>query len=196
MKAIQVDGGSEFMAVSGLDPEIEAACQARGIALYVLPRSPQMNGAVERCNGAWRSEFYETYDLPDSVNEPRSSKATSTSTITIGPMARLPEKPQPSISRTAQPRDLSRLICAEPDSLFPSRLLRPIFRALSARAAMAINGHRNKSFGPGGGTRRLHPSPFRRAGFGGGEIGSTGDPKDDLSPGMIPPLSGQTYRCE
>jgi hypothetical protein len=23
-----------------------------------------MNGAVERCNGAWRDEFYETYDLP------------------------------------------------------------------------------------------------------------------------------------
>ena len=28
-----------------------------------------MNGAVERCNGAWRYEFYETYDLPDNVNE-------------------------------------------------------------------------------------------------------------------------------
>jgi hypothetical protein len=28
-----------------------------------------MNGAVERCNGAWRYEFYETYDLPGSVNE-------------------------------------------------------------------------------------------------------------------------------
>jgi hypothetical protein len=26
-----------------------------------------MNGAVERCNGAWRYEFYETYDLPSSV---------------------------------------------------------------------------------------------------------------------------------
>jgi putative transposase len=64
VKAIQVDGGSEFMA------EFETACQAKGIALYVLPpRSPQMNGAVERCNGAWRYEFYETYDLPGSVNE-------------------------------------------------------------------------------------------------------------------------------
>ena len=59
VKAIQVDGGSEFMA------EFEVACQAKGVALYVLPpRSPQMNGAVERCNGAWRYEFYETYDLP------------------------------------------------------------------------------------------------------------------------------------
>ena len=28
-----------------------------------------MNGAVERCNGAWRYEFYETYDLPASVEE-------------------------------------------------------------------------------------------------------------------------------
>ena len=61
---------------------------------------------------------------------------------------------------------------------------------------MAINGRRNKSFGPGGSTRRLHPSPRQTAGFGGGEIGSTGDQKDDLLPGMIPPLSGQTYSCE
>ncbi len=64
VKAIQVDGGSEFMA------EFEAACQTKGVALYVLPpRSPQMNGAVERCNGAWRYEFYETYELPSGVNE-------------------------------------------------------------------------------------------------------------------------------
>ena len=43
--------------------------------------------------------------------------------------------------------------------------------------AMEINGRRNKPFGPGGGTRRLHQSPPERAcptvGFGGGEIGST-----------------------
>lgn len=64
VKAIQVDGGAEFMA------EFETACQAKGVALYVLPpRSPQMNGAVERCNGAWRYEFYETYELPSGVNE-------------------------------------------------------------------------------------------------------------------------------
>jgi transposase InsO family protein len=64
VKAIQVDGGSEFMA------EFEAACQAKGVALYVLPpRSPQMNGAVERCNGAWRYEFYETYELPEGVEQ-------------------------------------------------------------------------------------------------------------------------------
>jgi putative transposase len=28
-----------------------------------------MNGAVERCNGAWRYEFYETYDLPSGVEQ-------------------------------------------------------------------------------------------------------------------------------
>lgn len=64
IEAIQVDGGSEFMAA------FEDACQKRGLRLYVLPpKSPQMNGGVERCNGAWRYEFYETYDLPVTVEE-------------------------------------------------------------------------------------------------------------------------------
>jgi putative transposase len=64
VKAIRVDGGSEFMA------GLEVACQTKAITLYVMPpRSPQMNGAVERCNGAWRYEFYETYDLPSGVEQ-------------------------------------------------------------------------------------------------------------------------------
>lgn len=63
VQAIQVDGGSEFMA------EFEVACQERGIALYVLPpRSPKLNGRVERLNGTCRREFWECYggnlDLP------------------------------------------------------------------------------------------------------------------------------------
>lgn len=63
LKAIQVDGGSEFMA------EFEAACQEAGIALFVLPpRSPKLNGRVERTNGTSRREFWELYagdlDLP------------------------------------------------------------------------------------------------------------------------------------
>jgi putative transposase len=62
VQAIQVDGGSEFMAA------FEEACEKKGIRLFVLPpKGPQMNGAVERCNGAWRYEFYGTYDLPSSV---------------------------------------------------------------------------------------------------------------------------------
>lgn len=64
IEAIQVDGGSEFMA------EFETACQKRGIKLYVLPpKSPELNGAVERCNSAWRYEFYAVYDLPDRLDE-------------------------------------------------------------------------------------------------------------------------------
>jgi transposase InsO family protein len=55
--AIQVDGGSEFMA------EFEAACQDRNIALFVLPpRSPKLNGHVERANRTHRIEFWELYD--------------------------------------------------------------------------------------------------------------------------------------
>jgi putative transposase len=57
VQAIQVDGGSEFMA------EFEAACAARGIALFVLPpRSPKLNGHVERTNRTHRNEFWELYD--------------------------------------------------------------------------------------------------------------------------------------
>jgi transposase InsO family protein len=57
VQAIQVDGGSEFMSV------FEEACQERGIALYVLPpRSPTLNGRVERLNGTARREFWECDD--------------------------------------------------------------------------------------------------------------------------------------
>jgi putative transposase len=54
VRAIQVDGGSEFMA------DFEAACQQRGVRLFVLPpRSPKLNGAVERANRTHTEEFYE-----------------------------------------------------------------------------------------------------------------------------------------
>jgi len=64
VKAIQIDGGSEFMA------EFEQACADRRLPLYVLPpRSPKLNGAVERCNQTWRYEFYGCVDLPEKVDE-------------------------------------------------------------------------------------------------------------------------------
>lgn len=64
VEGIQVDGGSEFMA------EFETECERREIKLYVLPpRSPKLNGGVERCNGAWRYEFYACTELPGSVAE-------------------------------------------------------------------------------------------------------------------------------
>ena len=54
IKAIQVDGGSEFMA------EFEEACQQKGILLFELPpRSPKLNGRVERANRTYREEFYD-----------------------------------------------------------------------------------------------------------------------------------------
>jgi putative transposase len=64
IKAIQVDGGSEFESV------FEQECQRRGIKLFVLPpRSPKLNGGVERANRTHTEEFYEvtdsTFDLAD-----------------------------------------------------------------------------------------------------------------------------------
>lgn len=57
IRALQVDGGAEFMA------EFETACQERGLALFVLPpRSPKLNGHVERANRTHRQEFWELYD--------------------------------------------------------------------------------------------------------------------------------------
>ena len=57
VRAIQVDGGSEFMA------EFETACQQAGMRLFVLPpRSPKLNGHVERANRTHAEEFWECYD--------------------------------------------------------------------------------------------------------------------------------------
>ena len=55
--SIQVDGGSEFMK------DFEAICEEKKIPLYVLPpRSPKLNGGVERCNKTSRHEFYQYYE--------------------------------------------------------------------------------------------------------------------------------------
>ncbi|WP_337870296.1 integrase core domain-containing protein [Meiothermus sp.] len=66
IRAVQVDGGSEFMA------EFEEACQSLGIALFVLPpRSPKLNGYVERMQRTFREEFY-TRSLPTQISELQS----------------------------------------------------------------------------------------------------------------------------
>lgn len=58
LRAIQIDGGSEFMA------EFETYCRQRGIRLFVLPpRSPKLNGMVERLQRTYREEFYACVDL-------------------------------------------------------------------------------------------------------------------------------------
>lgn len=53
--------------------EFEEACANMGIPLYVLPpRSPKLNGCVERCNRTVKQEFYWLYDemgTASSVND-------------------------------------------------------------------------------------------------------------------------------
>jgi len=54
IRARQVDGGSEFSA------QFEQSCQQRGLRLFVLPpRSPKLNGTVERANRTHTEEFYQ-----------------------------------------------------------------------------------------------------------------------------------------
>ncbi len=63
VKAIQIDGGSEFKA------SFETECQRLGIDLWTLPpRTPELNGHVERSNGTWRYEFHAVWDLPDNLD--------------------------------------------------------------------------------------------------------------------------------
>ena len=63
VEAVQVDGGSEFMA------EFEAACGDRNITLAVLPpKSPKQNGRVERMQATLRNEFYNVQDTAVNVS--------------------------------------------------------------------------------------------------------------------------------
>ena len=62
VKALQVDGGSEFAA------EFEDACQQKELPLFVLPpKSPKLNGHVERSHRTHNEEFYEVHAQSDQV---------------------------------------------------------------------------------------------------------------------------------
>jgi transposase InsO family protein len=62
--SIQVDGGAEFMK------EFEQACSLLNIPLFVLPpRSPKCNANVERANGTFRYEFYQSNTFAHSIGE-------------------------------------------------------------------------------------------------------------------------------
>ena len=64
IKVIQVDGGSEFQ------DSFEEECQRRGIKLFVLPpRSPKLNGHVERAQRTHTEEFYEVMDTSFKIAE-------------------------------------------------------------------------------------------------------------------------------
>ena len=81
VRAIQVDGGSEFKA------EFEEDCQQRGILLFELPpRSPKLNGHVERAHRTHREEFYQMLDPPPRLAELRERlRAQETVYNTIRP---------------------------------------------------------------------------------------------------------------
>ena len=67
LKAVQVDGGSEFEAV------FEEECQKRNIKLFVLPpRSPKLNGHVERAHRTHTEEFYEVTESSFDIAELRA----------------------------------------------------------------------------------------------------------------------------
>ena len=62
IRAIQIDGGSEFMK------NFEEACRQRRIRLFVIPpRSPKLQGCVERSNRTYREEFYEVEDIENQL---------------------------------------------------------------------------------------------------------------------------------
>jgi transposase InsO family protein len=64
VKTLQVDGGSEFAA------EFEEACQQKELPLFVLPpKSPKLNGHVERSHRTHNEEFYEVQAESDQVPE-------------------------------------------------------------------------------------------------------------------------------
>ena len=66
--AIQVDGGSEFEAV------FEEECHKRDIRLFVLPpRSPKLNGHVERAHRTHTEEFYEIVESSFDLSELRAA---------------------------------------------------------------------------------------------------------------------------
>ncbi len=52
--------------------EFEEYCEEQGIKPYVLPpRSPKTNGFVERANETYRYEFWNVYEIPDTIEEAR-----------------------------------------------------------------------------------------------------------------------------
>ncbi len=62
VKALQVDGGSEFAA------EFEQACQQKQLPLFVLPpKSPKLNAHVERSHRTHNEEFYQVQAESDQL---------------------------------------------------------------------------------------------------------------------------------
>jgi len=64
IRAVQVDGVSEF------EDAFEKECHRKGIKLFVLPpRSPKLNGHVERAQRTYTEGFYEVPDVGLEISE-------------------------------------------------------------------------------------------------------------------------------
>lgn len=64
IRAIQIDGGSEFKK------HFEEACRERRIRLFIIPpRTPKLQGYVESANKTHRVEFYEVEDIGLKLEE-------------------------------------------------------------------------------------------------------------------------------
>jgi len=53
------------------EPQFEVSFLRNCWLVGVAPKSPKLNGHVERINGTWRTDFYETYDLPTQLYDLR-----------------------------------------------------------------------------------------------------------------------------
>jgi len=79
IRAVQTDGGSEFYG------EFEIACKELGIKFFSLPpRSPKLNGKVERMNRTLREEFWAFYEDEDNLEEMRAALRKWTSEVYNG----------------------------------------------------------------------------------------------------------------
>ncbi len=70
VKGVQIDGGSEFMG------EFEEACRVKGLQLIVLPpRSPKLNGSVERAQRTHTEEFWQVTEAEPELEAVREALA-------------------------------------------------------------------------------------------------------------------------
>ena len=110
LKAIQVDGGSEFMA------EFELACKDYGIQLFVLPpRSPKLNGRVERAHRTHLEEFYAFHELEgDLVQLNKDLRGWEWVYNNIRPHRALDNLTPRKYIELYHPDETNRLTCIEP----------------------------------------------------------------------------------
>ena len=134
------------------------------------PRASHNRHTAEPSPGARPGRFHG--DIRPRVRRPAGNRQLGRNS---GPAQSHPIRHVPPCSRP-------------PAALFFFRLAPYIGGAGSP--AMEINGRRNKPFGPGGSTRRLHPSPPFNGGFRRGRNRIDEGVKGEFFLGMVPPLSG------